>query len=227
VSRYDGQEFVNFTAEDGLVDNNVRCILEDRQGHLWFGTSGGGISKYDGLVFQNMLKRDGLVNNMVHRILQDRNGNIWIATEGGVIRYRPCHTPPRIRITDLVADRRYGPVDELRVPVSRSFITFEFQGRSLYTDWDRMAYVYRLEGYDEEWRATREGRVEYADLSLGEYEFQVKAVDRDLNYSEPAAVRIIVEPDPREEALTEALRGVSEEFVGTSEALHRMKKQLA
>lgn len=35
VSRYDGEQFLSFTAEDGLPDSTVKSILEDRQGHLW------------------------------------------------------------------------------------------------------------------------------------------------------------------------------------------------
>ena len=187
--------FVSFTTEDGLAHNYVSSIFEDREGHLWFGTFGGGVSRYDGRVFQNLLKRHGLTNDAVQDIFQDRNGDIWIATEGGVTRYRPHHTPPHIHLTDVVADRRYGPVGEIRVSTSQEFIAFEFQGRSLYTCWDQMVYVVQLEGYDEDWRPVREGRVEYTDLPRGEYLFQVKAVDRDLNYSEePAAVRVTVHP---------------------------------
>ena len=232
VSRYDRstgteQQFVTFTAEDGLADNRVWSITQDREGYLWFGTWGGGASKYDGRVFQTLCKRDGLVSNTTHEILQDRNGDVWITTEGGVTRYRPGHTPPRIRITEVTADRRYGSTEEIRVPAYRQYvIAFEFQGRSLYTHWDRMAYVYRLEGYDEDWQVAYTGRVGYQDLPVGEYVFQVKAVDRDLNYSEPATVRIIVEPDPRLEGFADALSGTSQEFVGDSEALHRLEEQL-
>jgi hypothetical protein len=38
VSRYDGTNWKSFTREDGLVDDLVRAILEDREGNLWFGT---------------------------------------------------------------------------------------------------------------------------------------------------------------------------------------------
>jgi len=72
-------------------------------------------------------------------------------------------------------------------------IAFEFQGSSLKTPWDRMAYVVRLEGYDVGWRPTLERRMEYTDLPRGKYVFQVKAVDRDLAYSEvPAEVRVTI-----------------------------------
>jgi len=226
VSRYDGERFTTFTTEDGLIHNRAGSILEDREGTLWFGTEGG-VGRYDGRVFQNLLKRDGLGSNAVQRIFQDRDGDIWIATEGGVTRYRPGRTPPRVRLADVVADRRYGPEEGIRIPSSQKFVIFEFQGRSLTTRPERMAYVYRLEGYDTDWQITSGRHVEYQDLPLGEYVFHVKSVDRDLNYSEPAAVPIAIEPDPHLQALTEALSGTSEQFVGTSTALRRVQRQLA
>ena len=190
VSRYDGKDFVTL---DGLAGDEVWSIFEDREENLWFGTWDGGVTRYDGLVYQYLGREDGLAHNGIHQVFQDRDGDIWIATEGGVTRYRPSHTPPRVRITEIVADRRYGPVEEIHVPTSQAFVTLGFQGRSMTTRRDRMAYVYRLEGYDEGWRTTRENHVEYTDLPRGEYTFQVKAADRDLNYSEvPAAVRVTV-----------------------------------
>ena len=91
-----------------------------------------------------------------------------------------------------------------------------------------MAYVVRLEEYDPDWQPNYTGRVEYHDLPLGEYTFQVKAADRDLNYSEPATLRITVVPDPHLAAMTEALSasGPTGEFVGNSPALRRLQQQL-
>ena len=167
-------------------------MLEDREGNLWFGTADG-ISRYDGFVFQDLLRRDGLVHRDVRRMHQDRNGDVWITTAGGITRYRSHRTSPAVRIENVVADRRYEPEEEVRLPSSHRFIVFEFQGQSFSTRPDQMVYVYRLQGYEEEWQQTREGRVEYLDLPTGAYTFQVKAVDRDLNYSEePAEVRVMV-----------------------------------
>ena len=228
VSRYDGKEFVNFTTNDGLVHNVVASVLEDRGGQLWFGTSGGGVSCYDGRVFQTLSRQDGLAHDAVHQVLQDRHGDIWIATEGGLTRYRSSDRPPTIRVTEMSADRQYGPVEELRVPASQKLIAFAFQGRSFTTPADRMAYVYKMEGYDSDWQPVYRRRVTYQDLPLGEYTFQVKAVDRDLNYSSPATVRLFVEPDPHLLALTEALSagGPAGEFVGESNALRQVQQQL-
>ena len=87
-----------------------------------------------------------------------------------------------------------------------------------------MLYVYRLKGHDSDWQsATQKMRAFYRDLSPGDYTFQVKAIDRDLNYSEIAQVQIAVEPDPHLKGLTAALNNQQEgnEFVGHSVALHQ------
>ena len=193
VARFDGQQFTNFTTEDGLGANWLWSMLEDRQGHLWFASRGGGVNRYDGLVFQTLSRKDGLAHDEVWSIHQDRQGAFWFATEGGLTRYRPSSTPPAIHL-EVVADRRYGSIQELEIPSSQEFLTFEFQGRSMTTRPDGMVYVYRLQGYDDAWRTTRTTEVEYTDLPRGNYVFQVKAVDRDLNYSDPATVKVTIHP---------------------------------
>ena len=190
VSRYDGNEFVNFTTEDGLAGNDVWSMVEDQAGNILFGTVDGGVSRFDGVVFQTLSTRDGLMNDTAWNLYQDRQGAIWINTSAGVTRYRPAVIPPAIHITEVVADLSYGPVQELSLPSSQQFINFEFLGRSMTTSVEGMVYVYRLQGYDDEWHPTRSTRVEYTDLPRGDYVFEVKATDRDLNYSEPAVVAV-------------------------------------
>jgi len=193
VSRYDGQGFVTFTTADGLSHNRVEDIMEDRNGHLWFSTTGGGVSRYDGRVFQSLLKRDGLVHDAVHQVSEGRNGDYWIATEGGFTRFRPRISPPGIRITQIIADRDFPPLEEIRLPASQDYLAFQFRGTSFKTRPNQMVYVYQLVGYDADWQTTRERQVVYQDLPIGEYTFRVQAVDRNLTYSqEPATVRVLV-----------------------------------
>ena len=228
LSRYDGERFVTFTTEDGLAHNEVHWITEDRDGHLLFVMAGAGVGRYDGFVFQHLCRRDGLTHDSVGKILQDDSRDIWIVTPGGLNRYRAHHVPPAVRITQIIADRRYDSASEIRIPTSQKSVVFEFKGDSRTTRPEGFVYVYRLEGLDADWRKTRAPRVSYEELALGDYTFQVKAVDRDLNYSEPAAVSVTVAPDPYVEALTEALgrSGSRDQFVGTSAALKRVQAQL-
>ena len=78
----------HYTYLDGLGNNNVRPIYQDRDGFLWFGTYNGGVSRYDGEKFVNFTTDDGLTANSVWSIFQDRDGFIWFGTlENGVSRY--------------------------------------------------------------------------------------------------------------------------------------------
>ncbi len=229
VCRYDGQTWTSVTTQDGLAHNVVTSIFQDRDGHLWFGTDGG-ISRYDGQVFQTLTDQDGLPGNSVWSVFQDRDGYIWIGTANGVTRYhRPTPSPPSVVIDAVVADQRYEGTTALEIPSSVGLTAFEFHGISFKTRPEAVVYQYRLEGYEADWKTTDSDRTEYLDLPPGDYTFHVRAIDRDLNYSDPATVRLAVVLDPRIQALTEALSesGALSEFVGKSDALRRVQTHLS
>jgi DNA-binding NtrC family response regulator/ligand-binding sensor domain-containing protein len=238
LSRYDGKRFTTFTPADRLEHpaflptdgpprNGTGPILQDTRGHLWFAISGG-LCRFDGSVFQTLMRRDGLANNRVHDLFQTRDGDIWAATAGGVTRYRPSYQPLGLALEDVMTDRHHGPVAHIETTVAQPLLAFEFRGRSFKTRPDQLVYLYRLQGHHEQWRQTRANRIEYQDLPLGDYCFEVRAVDRDLNYSETAVVQITVTPDPSVEAWQAALStgGFSGEFIGQSKALQRVWTRL-
>ncbi|MBT4498875.1 MAG: hypothetical protein HOC74_14195 [Gemmatimonadetes bacterium] len=190
-SRFDGTSFHPSPLTTDALDSSAEYLLfQDREGHLWF-KGHDGIIRYDGVVSQKLLRRDGLNSSNVHRVIQDNRGDFWLMSNTGATRYQPTHSPPPIHITDIVADKRYGSVDEIRLASSQTFLAFEFNGRSFKTRPEAMVYRYRLKGYDEDWRTTRQPRAEYQNLPTDYYTFEVIAVDRDLTYSEqPATVRV-------------------------------------
>jgi len=75
--------FKHFTEKEGLNNNIVWDVLEDKSGNIWFSTSGGGISKYDGKCFTHISDKEGLNNNLIWSILEDKAGNIWLGSNGG------------------------------------------------------------------------------------------------------------------------------------------------
>ena len=77
----------HYTYLDGLGQNRVWTIFQDRDSFLWVGTDGGGISRYDGDKFVNFTTDDGLISNSVWAIHQDREGFLWFGTNGGISRY--------------------------------------------------------------------------------------------------------------------------------------------
>jgi ligand-binding sensor domain-containing protein len=69
--------FTHFTEKEGLIDNKVWCIEQDRTGNLWFGTFHRGVSKYDGKSFTYFTDKEGLTSNYARCILEDKRGNLW------------------------------------------------------------------------------------------------------------------------------------------------------
>ena len=79
--------FTHITEDDGLCNNLVYSILNDKSGNLWFGTNEG-VSKYGGILFTHFTRNEGLNNNKVFSILKDKTGNLWFGTfGGGITRY--------------------------------------------------------------------------------------------------------------------------------------------
>jgi ligand-binding sensor domain-containing protein len=54
IWRFDGANFKNYTAKDGLGDYSVWSMLEDRTGHVWVGTRNTGLYKFDGTRFKRI-----------------------------------------------------------------------------------------------------------------------------------------------------------------------------
>jgi ligand-binding sensor domain-containing protein len=67
--------------------DNIHCGLQDRNGNLWFGTTGAGVYRYDGSSFVNFTASDGLSNDYVWCVSEDRSGHLWFGTADGVCRY--------------------------------------------------------------------------------------------------------------------------------------------
>jgi len=78
--------FYNISIEDGLLQSQPGCMVQDMYGHLWVGTLGG-LSRFDGQTFTNYTIRDGLASNVIHALATDTQGNIWIGSPAGVTRF--------------------------------------------------------------------------------------------------------------------------------------------
>jgi len=79
---YNGKTFTHLTENEGIDFGNVRSILEDSQGNLWFG-SYGGVSSYNGETITDFTEEQGLSNQDVRYIMNDSHGNLWFGTIGG------------------------------------------------------------------------------------------------------------------------------------------------
>lgn len=78
--------FDHISTEQGLSQNMVGCILQDRKGFMWFGTQNG-LDRFDGYAFKkykfNPKDVSTLPANNIMVIYEDHAGNLWIGTDGG------------------------------------------------------------------------------------------------------------------------------------------------
>jgi ligand-binding sensor domain-containing protein/serine phosphatase RsbU (regulator of sigma subunit) len=89
--KYESQKdsFLFYNTRDGLANNVISTIFEDRYGNIWAGTWGGGISRLTGSRIQTFSTANGLPDSKIRCITEDVEGNILIGTnENGLAIYK-------------------------------------------------------------------------------------------------------------------------------------------
>jgi ligand-binding sensor domain-containing protein/signal transduction histidine kinase len=87
VYRIAGGETTHLGTREGLSNNFVRAMAQDRDGSMWIAADEG----LNHIVWENgqprigrYEMRDGLAYFSTRALLEDRNGDLWIGTDGGV-----------------------------------------------------------------------------------------------------------------------------------------------
>ena len=82
--------FEHVSIEQGLSQESVLTILQDRQGFMWFGTQAG-LNRYDGYritVYRaDPLDPGSLPDSFVNASFEDAEGRLWFGTKGGLARF--------------------------------------------------------------------------------------------------------------------------------------------
>ncbi len=85
-------KFSHLTTKEGLAQDNVVAILQDRQGFMWFGT-GEGLIRYDGnsfLVYKNNPSNPGSIShNFIRDVFEDDQGYLWVAAYPAINKFDP------------------------------------------------------------------------------------------------------------------------------------------
>ncbi|WP_081413783.1 two-component regulator propeller domain-containing protein [Eisenibacter elegans] len=81
--RYPNGQVDQFRMKDGLADDLVFSLYEDKQGAIWIGTKNG-LSRWHEGKLQTITYRNGLAHNAVHSIAEDSQGRLWFSCSDGV-----------------------------------------------------------------------------------------------------------------------------------------------
>lgn len=209
--------FKRYAIDDGLPNNVIYGIVNDRLGNLWL-TTNKGLSKFAIATetFRNYDAGDGLQSDEFNHgaAFRSRKGEIYVGGVGGFNVFRPENIVentniPQVVFTDIKVfntslvpsadeqriDRPASLAEELRLSYADAVFSIEFAALE-FTNTVKNQYAYKLEGFDEEWRPAGHRReAVYTNLDPGEYLFRVKASNSDGVWNEEgASMRIIVSP---------------------------------
>ena len=86
--KYQNQQLTSYSTTNGLSNNAVRDLVEDRDGSLWIATRGGGLNHLkDGRVTV-YTEKDGLASNGIQALYLEGDHTLWIATRQGLNRFK-------------------------------------------------------------------------------------------------------------------------------------------
>ncbi|WP_169304425.1 hybrid sensor histidine kinase/response regulator transcription factor [Pedobacter frigoris] len=82
--------FNSLTIENGLSQNSVLSITQDKQQFMWFGTNHG-LNRYDGYQFKIYLNdptdSESVSSNSISCVFNDSKGRLWVGTSKGLNKY--------------------------------------------------------------------------------------------------------------------------------------------
>lgn len=202
----------NYTENNGLPNNSVYGILNDKDGNLWISTNRG-LSKFNprDATFRNYDAKDGLQSNEFNQgaYFAGSDGELFFGGVNGFNAFFPekiednKFLPPvyitSFKIFDKVLPYT-NPVTSDSNPITLSyyqnFFSFGFVALN-YTSPEKNQYEYMLQGFDRDWHkvSAYQRYASYTNLDPGSYVLRVRASNNDGVWNQKgAAVDIIITP---------------------------------
>jgi ligand-binding sensor domain-containing protein/signal transduction histidine kinase len=183
---------------------------------IWCGTRNAGLYKL--LARDRVMMRfdteQGLSSQQVFAVATDQQSErVWIGTSRGIVLHQPGLVPPRIEARRFVADRVYTPEDlnaEVGLEHTQANFLLEVAGLGSRTFPGQFQYEFTLRdrlGKPVRTLLTADSQFAVERLERGPYAIWVRAISRDLVYSEPLKVRFRIPnaPFPRTQVILAAL----------------------
>lgn len=204
-----------YTVADGLADNDVRGLIEDKNQMLWISTAKG-LSRFDRKQgkFINFTKADGLASNRfsVRSVAHGLTGNLLFGTSEGLCYINPDEVGLNplagkavfTSLTLLNQNVNIGDSTEIlsqsltRSPTlhfssSQNVFTLQFALLNFIKP-SKNSYAYKLEGVNSDWIKTHTPEVTYTNLPPGNYTLWIKGANNDGYWSEPNSIQFEILP---------------------------------
>ncbi|NLR93623.1 hybrid sensor histidine kinase/response regulator transcription factor [Flammeovirga agarivorans] len=212
--------FERITRANGLPDNVIYSILEDKEGLLWLSTDDG-IVKFNPK--NNAIKiydtSDGLSANNFRKssYFKDQYGTLLMGSLKGVVAFNPLEIKNnpivpnpqilhlKIRNEEIEANKKYDDKTLLTSPIfNTESITLPYEMNQITLELGALnpeginntKFAYRLKGIDTKWTMTEtdQRHANYIKLPSGEYTFELKAYNSDgVESEEVKRLDIIIE----------------------------------
>lgn len=206
------------TVEDGLFDNVISHIIEDKYGYFWMGSNRGITrvkrddlndyieGKIESFNYSSFGSSDGMNSAETNSGFQpstftDNEGRIYFPTVSGVAIVDPekvsknAVSPPvyieRLRTEEGELSKK----ESLTFSYDNAFLEINYTGIN-FSDPDKVEFRYKMIGLNDNWIDVRNQRSAiYSKIPPGNYTFQVTAANSDGVWNtEGASFKIIVTP---------------------------------
>jgi len=210
------EKFRLFSEKDGLSNNVIYGVVEDKKHNLWLSTNKG-ISLFNPSTehFKNFDETDGLQSNEFNNgaYFKSKSGQMFFGGINGFNSFYPedininktkakpiitkfylFNKPVKIGEKEILK-KHISELKEVVLKYKENVISFEFA--SLHFSYPlKNHHMYMLENFDESWvYIGNNRRANYTNLDPGEYIFKVKVANSDGVWSEEIAqIKVVVTP---------------------------------
>ena len=173
-----------FGADRGLVSQDIRALLEDPDGNIWFSTPRN-VTKYDVSADRFVTMHDSHMgtgsNYNLLSAAASSDGVLYFGGENGLtaINYRTrldaddTDIPLFFQTITVNRDQLATIPDQIVLTHRDKVLNFLFSGLN-FESGSLLNYSFKLEGYDKDWRNTTALQANYTNIPPGNYTFRVR-----------------------------------------------------
>lgn len=183
VSRYDGKTWRSFEHKNGLQNLSVSAVTANATGQViiingigvdeWFP----GSAQFRHYNFRTTPSIDS-ISYALNIAFRDTAGNVYVPGLKGLLQFKnteePVELKPSVMIEKVSVFQKEAPFGKHEFLYKQNNISFGFAGIN-FTNYERLHYRYKLEGYNDDWVLLSEEHVTFPQLNAGNYTFRIQA----------------------------------------------------